>query len=310
VNPLLAVDWGSSTLRGVLLDASDQLVQERAFARGILNVPPGGFAQVFDECFGDWMQTPGIICLMSGMVGSRQGWREAPYCACPAGFAEITARLTWLEPGRIALVPGLSCEHPGLSAVPGLVTIPDVMRGEETQILGALQLLGIDAAIMVLPGTHSKWARVRARRIESFSTFMTGEIFSLLTQHSILARTLPASTSAPDDEAFVQGVGLALRGPGLLSTAFSVRTLALFERLPAAQRHDFLSGLVIGEELRSQPLADDAKVVLIGAADLTRRYQTALALKNVSAQCTGPDATWTGLRAIAKTLSSDLLPTP
>ena len=129
---------------------------------------------------------------MAGMVGSRQGWVEAPYCPCPAGLDDIAARLLRLTPAagttrRIAIVPGISCEHGG---------VPDVMRGEEIKILGALELLGIADATLVLPGTHSKWATVEGGRIRGFSTVMSGEFYALLRQHSILARTLAAPTMA------------------------------------------------------------------------------------------------------------------
>lgn len=289
-----------------MLDEAGRVLAQRSFERGVLTVAPGQFPQVFGQCFADWSTQPGVLCLMSGMVGSKQGWREAPYCACSAGFAQIAAKLTWLEPGRMALVPGLSCEHPGLPAPSEPATAPDVMRGEETQVLGALQLLGIEDAVMVLPGTHSKWVQVRGRRVESFSTFMTGELFSLLRRHSILARTLPTADPPPDDEAFAWGVKVALRGTSLLHTAFSTRTLALFDRVPGARLADYLSGLVIGEELRAQPLAPNARVVIIGAKHLTRRYQQALALKNQAAQCLGQEATWAGLRAIADSISHNL----
>lgn len=294
VKSLIAVDWGTSSLRGARLDASGHVLEERAFERGILSVAAGEFPSVFDACFGDWMKTDGALCLMSGMVGSKQGWREAPYCACPAGFEEVAAQLTWVEPGRIAIVPGLSCEHDG---------VPDVMRGEETQIFGALQLLGLQDALVVLPGTHSKWVRVQAGRIQSFSTFMTGEFFALLRKHSILSRTLPASDGEFDSAAFDQGVTRALRGSSLLHTAFSARTLALFDRLPAAALPSYLSGLVIGEELRVQTVPAHTNVVIIGSEALTQRYQNALALREVAAQRMGSEATWAGLWAIAKTLT-------
>jgi 2-dehydro-3-deoxygalactonokinase len=297
------VDWGTSSLRGALLDGAGEVIEERSFARGILSVAPGGFPAVFDECFGDWMKMPAILCLMAGMVGSQQGWREAAYCPCPAGFAEVASQLLWLESGRMAIVPGLSCAQPGLADVEHLQTIPDVMRGEETQVLGALQLLGLRDALMVLPGTHSKWVTVQGGRIQSFATFMTGEFFALLKQHSILARTLPATAGEPDEAAFELGVQIALRGQSLLQTAFSARTLALFERLAPPQRHDYLSGLLIGEELRTQTPSTSLPVVLIGADALTRRYQNALALKHVAAQRIGAQATWAGLRAIANSLA-------
>lgn len=293
---LLAVDWGTSSLRGALLDAQGRVLDERSFPRGILTVPAGGFPAVFDECFGDWMRaTPGLLCLMAGMVGSRQGWLEAPYCACPAGFADIAARLAWVQAGRIAIVPGMNCER---------ADVPDVMRGEETQVFGALQVLKLSDALLVLPGTHSKWVRAQGGRITDFTTFMTGEVFALLRQHSILARTLPAEDVELDEAAFTRGVQLALRSPSLLQTAFSVRTLALFERMGAPQLASHLSGLVIGDELRAQTLSPGERVVLIGSAALTRRYELALAQCGVACDSPGAQVTWAGLHAVAQTLRS------
>lgn len=309
---LLAVDWGTSSLRGALLAADGVVMEERAFPRGILTVPPHGFADVFEQCFGDWRTAnPGLLCLMSGMVGSRQGWQEAPYCPCPAGFADIAGQLSWIasgpgsEAGRIAIVPGLSCARKGLEADSALATLPDVMRGEETQVFGALQTLQLQDAqdvVMLLPGTHSKWVQVKDGGITSFTTFMTGECYALLRQHSILARTLPADESRFDEAAFVQGVQIAVRGTSLLQTAFSVRTLALFERLPAEALESYLSGLVIGEELRAQSLNANQRVVLIANTALTQRYQLALAQCGIACDSPGAQVTWTGLSAIAQTL--------
>ncbi|MCZ8258100.1 MAG: 2-dehydro-3-deoxygalactonokinase [Bacteroidia bacterium] len=289
---LVAVDWGTSSLRGALLDSDGAVLEERSFARGILTVPAGGFPDVFNTCFGEWM-TPGGLCLISGMAGSKQGWREAPYCACPAGFDDIAANLEWVEAGRIAIVPGLSIERGG---------VPDVMRGEETQIFGALQLLGLNHARLVLPGTHSKWATVTDTRVTDFSTWMTGEFYALLRQHSLLARMLPQADPAHDAAAFDQGVAHALTGPGLLNTAFSTRTLSLFNRMATEALPSYLSGLVIGEELKSQQLPRGEAVVVMGAEALTARYEQALAQLGVSVQRVGAGATWRGLRAIADTL--------
>jgi 2-dehydro-3-deoxygalactonokinase len=255
-------------------------------------VPAGGFPEAFQACFGDWMK-PSMLCLISGMAGSKQGWREAPYCACPAGFDAIAAQLKWVEPGRIAIAPGLSIDRTG---------VPDVMRGEETQIFGALQLLGLDNARLVLPGTHSKWVTVSSRKVTDFSTWMTGEFYALLRQHSLLARMMPETDPAPDSAAFDQGVAHALAGPGLLNTAFSTRTLSLFNRMAANALPSYLSGLVIGEELKSQQLPRGEPVVVMGAEALTARYEQALAQLGVPVQRVGAGATWRGLRAIANTL--------
>src|ERR1700712_3773956 len=216
------VDRGTSSLPGTPFDDSGKVLEERAFARGILTVEKGGFGAVFDECFGDWMAPIGTRCLISGMAGSQQGWVGAPDIACPATLDGIAGKLVWVEPKRIAIVPGMSCEHDGA---------PDVMRGEEVQIVGALRLLGLERGLFVLPGTHSKWVRVEGGRIEGFETLMTGEFYALLRKHSILARTLPAEDGEPVQSAFDLGVEQALRSPGLMQSAFSVRTMSLFERL-------------------------------------------------------------------------------
>jgi 2-dehydro-3-deoxygalactonokinase len=288
---LVAVDWGTSSLRGVLLDDAGKVLDTYAAPLGILAVPPGQFASIFVAHFAHWMRAAGDLCLISGMAGSRQGWQEAPYCPCPAGFADVASALAWIEPGRIALVPGLCCEREG---------VPDVMRGEETQVLGALALLGLHDAELVLPGTHSKWVTVRGGRIERFRTFMTGEFYALLRQHSILARTLPAEDGELDVAAFERGVAHAGRDGSLLSAAFSARTLALFDKLPAAAQPSYLSGLLIGEELRAQnPGGGSGTVVVIGSEVLTSRYRIALAARGVAAQCVGEEATWRGLHAIA-----------
>ncbi|MEP7099536.1 MAG: 2-dehydro-3-deoxygalactonokinase [Burkholderiales bacterium] len=291
--PLIAIDWGTSSLRGARLDDNGAVLEERAFARGILSVPAGEFPAVFEVLFGDWMSAPDALCLIAGMAGSKQGWLEAPYRACPAGAEEVAASLTWIEPGRVAIVPGLSCEHD---------EVPDVMRGEETQVFGALKLLGIDGGTLVLPGTHSKWVRVEAGRICDFTTAMTGEFYALLRQHSILARTLPADDGAFHAEAFDAGVAHAMRSPGLLQSAFSARTLALFDRMPQAQQPSYLSGLVIGEELRERALQADAQVIVIGAAVLTLRYGRALASLGVRADTVAAQASWRGLHDIARTI--------
>ena len=298
MKPLMAVDWGTSSLRAALLDEQGRVLEEHASARGILTVAPGEFATILIAVCALWERAGGTFCLLSGMVGSRQGWQEAPYCPCPAGYAELAAQLAWVESGseiaRVAIVPGLSYERHG---------VPDVMRGEETQVLGALDLLGLTEGLFVLPGTHSKWVRVSQGRIESFSTFMTGEFYALLRQHSILARTLPQADGELDVAAFEQGIDLARECGNLLQTAFSARTFALFDRLPPVALPSYLSGLVIGEELRSQQFDLKAQpVVIIGAEALTLRYEIGLARYGVSARRLGAQATWRGLWAIAQSL--------
>ncbi|RZL64736.1 MAG: 2-dehydro-3-deoxygalactonokinase [Variovorax sp.] len=289
---LVAVDWGTSSLRGALLDADGAVLATRADARGILHVPAGGFDAVFAALFGEWMQPDSTRCLISGMAGSQQGWVEAPYCACPAGLDEVADKVIPIRSDvarDVAIVPGLCAEHAG---------VPDVMRGEEVQIFGAMALTGLREGLFVLPGTHNKWARVEQGRVTGFRTFMTGEFYALLSRQSILARTL--DPDAPLHEgAFIAGVQQAGNGHGLLHNAFGARTLALFDRMPKAGLASYLSGLLIGEELRSQPLHDTAEVVLIGAPALTERYALALDASGTRTRTLGAEATWAGLHALA-----------
>jgi 2-dehydro-3-deoxygalactonokinase len=294
--PLIAVDWGTTSLRGARLDAQGLAIETRQFPQGVMHVTPGTFESVFNTCFGDWLADPAALCLISGMAGSRQGWQEAPYCPCPANLDELTHHLLWLQPGRIALVPGLSC-----SGQDALHT-PDVMRGEEVQIWGALHLTQRDSATLVLPGTHSKWVQVEHGRVTRFSTFMTGEVFALLSQHSILSKTLDL-TAPFDAGAFVQGVESSQSPGSLLHKLFAVRTLGLFDRLPTSALASYLSGLLIGNELHAQSLPSDADpVLLIGSDVLTQRYTLALQHLNTPSQCLGAEATWAGLFALATTL--------
>jgi 2-dehydro-3-deoxygalactonokinase len=156
---------------------------------------------------------------------------------------------------------------------------------------------------MVLPGTHSKWVQVRGGRIEGFRTFMTGELYALLRHHSILARTLPQDEGELDRQAFRRGLAHARESASLLHAAFSVRTLALFDRMPAAAMPSYLSGIVIGDELRAQGLQDmQLPVVVIGSETLMERYQLAFAWEGVAAQTVGEQASWRGLCAIAREL--------
>ena len=292
---LLAIDWGSSKLRGALLDESGALVAERSCERGMLHVAPPEFEAALEAEFGDWLDLPGTRCLMAGMVGARQGWVEAPYVPCPAGIDDFARRLKRVKPSAsgkvrdIAIVPGATCDHDG---------VPDVMRGEEIKLIGAMELLGIGTATMLSPGTHSKWATVREGRLTGFSTMMSGEFYEVLRRHSILARSLPDDDGAMDGAAFDHGVELALTGSSLLQTAFSVRCLDLFDRLPRAALPSYLSGLVIGEALRWPPLDGVRSVVVIGSPVLTERFARALALRGIDTQVLGDEAAWRGLWAI------------
>ncbi len=287
---LVAVDWGTSSLRGARLDDEGQVLEEKSAPLGILNVRNGDFGGVFAQQFSEWMKLPGTVCLISGMAGSRQGWVEAPYVACPAGPDELRRHLHWIERDRIALVPGLSDMR---------ADVPDVMRGEEVQIFGAMRLAGLSNGLFVLPGTHSKWADVCDGKVMGFRTYMTGEVYGLFIRHSILARTLDADAPL-DEQSFLQGVMRGGSGDGLLHNAFGVRALALFDRLTPAQSASYLSGLLIGEELAQQTLPATGEVAVIGASPLVARYALALGKKGANVQTFGAEATWAGLSEIGR----------
>ncbi len=294
MRPLVAVDWGTSSLRVARIDGEGGVLEERSSERGVLSVPPGGFPQVLQEAAGDWLAAPDSLCLVSGMAGSRQGWQEAPYCNCPAGFEEVAHALAWIAPGRIAVVPGLCFEFLGT---------PDVLRGEEVQVFGAMELLGLAGGVFVLPGTHCKWVRAAEGRVQSFATFMSGEFYRVLREHSILARTLPAEDGPLQQAAFLRGVRHAQQARSLLHSAFSARTLALFGQLPPQDLPSYLSGLVIGEELRSRAL-HGLEVVLIGAPELTARYALALGTLGCASRSLGTEAAWRGHWALARSLQA------
>ena len=275
---LIGLDWGTSSLRGYLLGENGAIQETRSCPWGILHTPGGDFGAAFRDLVGDWRaRWPGLPVLASGMIGSRQGWREVPYVECPADPARIAGGLLAFETGcgELHLVPGLLQQG----------ELPDVLRGEETQIIGAMalepQLAG--HGLLVLPGTHSKWAVLREGRIESFATHMTGELFALLRDHSILGK--PAREDAPDvsRDAFLRGVRNAV-GSGAESVSarlFTARSLFLTGSLRAAHTLEYLSGLLIGEELRSVLArfqgGDLPPVVLLGEGSLCERYREAMA---------------------------------
>lgn len=290
---LIGVDWGTSNCRAFLIGPAGDVLETRAAPCGILSVRSGGFADAFTDLVGDWLSAyPQAPALLSGMIGSRQGWTEAPYVELPAGAGEIAKKLMLLALARpAAIVPGL--------AGPALAGGRDVMRGEETQIVGALDLLGISDGVLCLPGTHSKWVEVAGGRIVRFATFMTGEIYGVLRAHSILGRLME---DGPHDPAtFAAGVARAERPGGLLHQLFGVRTEGLFGALAPKSLISFLSGLLIGHEIVHASMAMPAQsVVLVAAADLADRYAAALDRRGIEAiRVAGEKAAVRGLWRIA-----------
>ncbi|MBD8897518.1 2-dehydro-3-deoxygalactonokinase [Rhodanobacter sp. DHG33] len=291
---LIALDWGTSSLRAFRFDATGRLEETRARPWGIRHLPEGGYDAALAGITAGWPALPRVAC---GMVGSRNGWREMPYLDLPANAAQLGNAL-----GSVRAADGMDVHLiPGLRDAHG----PDVMRGEETQLIGALVLRPelSTASTFILPGTHSKWAVVRDGAVTGFRTLMTGELFAVLRQHSILGAS--GAEAANDAEAFARGVGAARDSgaAGALSRLFSARALMLDGALAPASVPDYLSGLLIGEEFRAA-LADglarrDAPLQLIGEAALCERYRHAAALFDIELPSPIPDAAAHGLWQLA-----------
>ena len=302
---LIGLDWGTTSFRAYLMAADGSVLERRHADAGILQVPDGRFEDVLAREAGPWLHAaPGLPVIASGMVTSRQGWIEVPYLPCPAGAAELAGALFRHELGEgraIHFVPGLLGEDES--------GVPDVIRGEETQIAG----LAADAPpsfLAILPGTHSKWALVEGGRIVRFQTFMTGEVFAVLRAHSILGRMI--EQDAPHDPAsFAQGLAHAgAGGQGLLRRLFSARTLALTDRLPTTGVASYLSGLLIGTEV-AEGLALIARdpgqaILVVGQGELAGRYLEALERAGRGARSAPEDAAAAGHFAIAR--AAGLLP--
>ena len=293
---LIGLDWGSSSLRAMLIDAEGEVLDTRSSAQGAstLNGGAAAFVQALDTLIGDWRE-PGLPIVACGMVGSQHGWREVPYARCPADAATLAAgalAVDW-HGQPVHLLPGLRSD-PADSP-------PDVMRGEETQILGA----GVARGCVILPGTHSKWAQVVDGAVRGFATHMTGELFALLRQHSVLGRLMPDPASE-DGDAFARGVRAARDqgSQGLPHQLFAVRTLGLTGQLAHAALADYLSGLLIGHEIRAGLASrrDDAPLVLIGETALCRRYAAALAQFDCPQVPQLPNTAAAGLRELARLL--------
>jgi len=275
---LVSVDWGTSAFRARLAAIDGRALDAVEAPTGAVGLASGEHEAFLEAQVGGWTRRhPGLPIVLSGMVGSRQGWVEAPYVACPAGAAEVAAALAAVATarlGRVFLVPGVSARDRRGA--------PDVMRGEETQILGALG--GGRDGLFVLPGTHSKWARVEAGRIIAFTTFMTGEVFAALKDHTVLGRLMTPPAGGADDDGFARGVAAAARleRPGdLLHAVFMTRTLGLVDELPAQALANYLSGLLIGAEILAGA-GGAREAVVVGSPALAARYRSAGAALGVA----------------------------
>jgi 2-dehydro-3-deoxygalactonokinase len=290
---LIGVDWGTTTARAYRFGADGSIVAEHSAALGVQKIQGGRFADALKALEGEI--PPGVPLIACGMIGSRQGWVEAPYLQCPVDFAAIARALTRVSDPPLAIVPGLICRD--------VEDIADVTRGEETQIFGALEG-NLSRQLVVLPGTHCKWALVEENRIETFATFMTGELYTVLREHSILGRL---ATGGSDSDVFARAIRMSLRADAALShDLFSARTLALTGELAPDGVSDYLSGLLLGAEFAAAHAwvgrigARGLSITLIGEAMLCERYRAGLAIAGLEARIGPVDAAAHGLWKLAQ----------
>jgi 2-dehydro-3-deoxygalactonokinase len=266
----VAIDWGTTNRRIFVIGASDRIVHEDRDDRGILAVAPGDFPAetlMLRDKFG---ALP-IVC--AGMVGSALGWVELPYVPLPGGIAELAAAAHWIEQERTAIVTGMSVTAHGRA---------DVMRGEEVQFLGAVAAGMVPAdAVLCQPGTHCKWARIAAGRIVGFTTAMTGELFALLGTHSLLASLVEGE--AEPDAAFHAGVERAA-SEDLLADLFEIRAASLLGTRSRNDNAAYLSGLLIGSDVRARVGPNVSDVHVLADGELGRLYCAAIEAQGSTAR--------------------------
>ncbi len=293
---LLACDWGNTRLRAWSLDAAGKVLDRRSFDLGVLSLAPGEAGKVFETVVRPALgaeTSPAILC---GGVGSNIGWRTVPYVDCPADIEAVAAGLMAVRNGGAPtwIVPGVRG--------PGLAGDVDVMRGEETQVFGWLTQDRASRAgrqVICHPGTHGKWILVEDGRIARFISFMTGELFSVLTRHSVLK----SQATVDDDEAFAAGLDAAGDGGALAARLFSTRSRVVGSGASPATMPSYLSGVLIGSEVAAAPDAlgvdSSEPVALLGEPELCALYWRALERRGVAVSIhDGEPAAVAGLRAI------------
>lgn len=300
---MIAVDWGSSSLRAYWLAPDGTPIAQRRSSQGVLACK-GDFADVLANLIHDWPDPTLVLC---GMIGSQSGWLEVPYLDCPASLAQVAAALTPMDPsplpGRLLwFVPGLA--HQGADGV------SDVMRGEEAQLCALLPTLDSGTHIACLPGTHSKWATLREGRVDGITTALTGETYAVLRQHSILGRLMDPHEGRYDSQAFEAGLARSGQSGGLLHHLFGVRTTGLFGQFSTSALPWYLSGLLIGHEIRALDLLQRAprplQVHLVGNDGLVAAYACALVALGIGVQRHPEDLAAAGMYRFAQLRGLDL----
>ena len=280
---LVAADWGTSSLRVWAISPTGVVMAERRSDEGMARLQPDGFEPVLRQhlaTLGIAMGETPLPVLLCGMVGARQGWRQADYVDVPTRLDALYDHVLAIPaPGLdVRVMPGLADQRPERE---------DVMRGEETLLLGMLQPGSPVSGLVCLPGTHSKWVRLQDDEITGFSTAMTGEMFAVLGQHSVLRHSLNGAKPSgnPHAPAFLRGVGIGLAEPERLTMAlFGLRSATLLRGASGTTVADMLSGLLIGAEIAAAGVPDGAAVTLIAEGSLAALYEGALALAGHATQ--------------------------
>ncbi|MEO8883300.1 MAG: 2-dehydro-3-deoxygalactonokinase [Devosia sp.] len=299
----VAVDWGTSNLRawGIGLDGGTTFA--KSSPEGMGKLAPEAFAGVLSGLVAGELPAdrPAIDVLICGMAGARQGWLEAPYLEAPADLGGL---------GFAAVHPAMPDSPLSPSILPGvcqkLTGAEDVMRGEETQLLGLSTLIPEFTGTAILPGTHSKWVAVAGRRIERFATIMTGELYEVLRTHSVLRLSLAGDLDSPDrDDGLAAGLEAGIEAPQKLSAMlFKVRAGSLLSGRTPAWCAGYLSGLLIGAEIGGQrDWLGEGEIPLIGSAALCGLYAKGLALIGAQSRIIdATEATLAGLKAARASL--------
>ena len=277
-NPaLIGVDWGTSSLRAYLIGKQGEVLDSQSTDDGIMQIPDRQFEAALHRVIDPWITGQRLPLLASGMITSRNGWLETPYIEAPTGIDKLSDSLLPLSLDNgltLHCIAGVSIDHNDT---------PDVMRGEETQVAGAVAG-GMDNGILVMPGTHSKWVTVRNGGIADFETYMTGEIFAALRKHTILGTLMKNGNFCK--QAFSDGLVTGSKSNSkLLHSLFSVRTLPLFQKMDSSKVADYLSGMLIGAEIAGATCnrSNEDSVTILGRSDLSERY--AIAIQTLGLTC-------------------------
>jgi 2-dehydro-3-deoxygalactonokinase len=295
----IAVDWGTSNLRAWGIGACGDVMFSRASDQGMSKLTPDAYPGVLGALLTGNFPTKGpkIDVLICGMAGARQGWMEAPYLNAPVDLGTLADR---------AVVPALRDTRLSARILPGICQRvagqEDVMRGEETQLLGLGTLWPAFSGVVCMPGTHTKWVRLFGRRVERFTTAMTGELFEVLRTHSILRHSFAGPIDGPHrDDGFRAGVACGTEAPQKLpAMLFKVRAGSLLSGRTSDWCAGFLSGLLIGSEIGAQrDWIGETEIAIVGDVELAALYARGISTVGAQARIVdGVEATLAGLKAV------------